>query len=248
MPSVGTGKHGSAEWTVFVVNGFNMLTAKPKAVTWKLASQMERSDGLGDLFEAETPTGLSRLTLTQAGAFWDTTVQGIHDKFKVPSTVPYTVLLGPAGQGPGAYALTIQGVLTVSYDVVSTVGQLTKANVAYQVNGPAAEGNVLQPYAVKSADWDTKTAPWDNGAATALGGTAYLTVAAMDAGVTSLVVTVLHSTDNVTYTTAGTFATVTIAPNQQQIPIAGTINRYVAIAGDITGTGTVTVSAMLHRN
>lgn len=243
------GKHGSSEFATFLVNGCNMLTAKPKAVTWKIESLMERTDGLGDTYEAMSPTGLSKLTLSQAGAFWDTTVKGLHDQFKTPSIVPYTVVLGPAGVGPGAIAYTIQGVVTASYEVVAQVGALTKANVTYQVNGPAATGELVQPYTSYTADWDTKTAPGpaDYGAATTNGGTAYLTVASMDAGITSLVVVIKHSTDNVTYTTLGTFATVTVAPNQQQLPIVGTINRYVTIVGDLTGTGAVAITASLQR-
>jgi hypothetical protein len=160
------------------------------------------------------------------------------------------VVLGPAGTGPGAYVITVNGVVTVAYDVVSQVGLLTKANVTYQVNGPAADGAVIQPYTTYTADWDTAVTPGpaDHGAATTNGGTASLTVAAMDAGITSLVVTVKHSTDNLTYTTLATFPTVAAAPSQQQIVIGGTINRYVAISGDLTGTGSVTVIASLHRN
>jgi len=60
-----------------------------------------------------------------------------------------------------------------------------------------------------------------------------------------------HSSDNVTYATKGTFATITGTEGSGALALTGTINRYTAIAIDFTGTGTspsANVSVALKRN
>ena len=238
--------HGSADWTVFLVDGCDMLGAKPKGVTWAIAALNERTDGLGDRYEALTPTGLAKFTLTQMGAIWDTTIGSIHDTFKMPSTVPRTVLLAPAGSSPGAATISIAGVVAVSYAVVGVVGQLTKADVTYQVNGPAATGALVSPYATHTVSWDTTPTPADNGAATANGATITLHVSAV-VPPASTVVVVKSSPDGTTWTTLDTFAAVTTAPTVITHTLAGAIPRYLAVVGTITGAGSITCAVTAAR-
>jgi hypothetical protein len=239
--------HGGSEVTAFLVDACDILGAKPKAVVWKIEALEEVSHGLGDKFAAMTPTGVSKLTLTQAGAFWDTSAFGIHETFKTPNTAPRVVTLCLAGETPGAPTWQINGVVSVTYEVLATVGQLTKANVTYQVNGPAAEGLVVGSYGTHTADWDTTATPIDNGAASAAGATLTLQVAALTGGA-SATVTVRQSTDGTTWTTLDTFPVVATAPTVITRTVAGAIARYLSVAGVLTGTGAITCAVNVVRH
>ena len=58
-------------------------------------------------------------------------------------------------------------------------------------------------------------------------------------GYTNFAPLVKHSTDNVTFTTLGTFSVVTAAPNAQRLVVAaGTaVNRYLAMSWSYGGAG-----------
>src|SRR4051812_9884140 len=72
------GKVGSASFGVLLVDGYDFLASKLKAFTHKVTALQERSDGLGDSLEAMVPTGLVKLEITQAGAFFDDTTNQTH--------------------------------------------------------------------------------------------------------------------------------------------------------------------------
>jgi len=238
--------HGSAEWTVFLVDGFDMLTAKPKNVVWTVAAAHESSHGLGDRFDAVTPTGLTKLTLVQTGAFWDTTPGGIHDTFKTPSVAARTVMLGPAGNTAGAPMLVINGVVAASYEVVATVGQLTKGNVTYQVNGPASSGALAAPLAHYTGTIDTSATPSDGGIESPNGATLTVQATVFDAGTTTATIIVRHSlTGTSGWTDLHSFV-VTGAPSVQTFAVAGVVHRYIALGG-VTDGG-VTVAVSVQRN
>lgn len=71
------------------------------------------------------------------------------------------------------------------------------------------------------------------------GGAAYLEVSALTlGGGTNWAPLVLHSVDNVTFTTLGTFTPVTVAPSAQRLVIAPAtvVNRYLAMSWTYGGT------------
>ena len=155
------GKYGSSS-AVFLMDGYNLLAAHVKSLSFKVESITEQTDGLGDAFEAHTPVGKIRALLTQAGGFWSTAAAGIHAMMAAgtpgtPQTAVRVTCLGYMGQAVGAHFVGLQGVHETAYEVLAEDSKLTKANVTHLVSGAVNRGQIVQPLAMKTADWNTKT-------------------------------------------------------------------------------------------
>lgn len=150
------GKYGSPS-TWFLVDGHNMLGAKIQSLGHKVKIETEPDDGLGDTWGTHAPTGMQSAHLTQDGAFFTTGAAGMHELLQANAGEPRVICLGFAGHVVGAPFLGFRESLAVEYDPVVQLGKLTKANVAYLVSGRAYRGQVVQPLATQTADWDTKT-------------------------------------------------------------------------------------------
>jgi len=72
------------------------------------------------------------------------------------------------------------------------------------------------------------------------GGMAYQQVTAFS-GFTGFVGKIRDSADGVTYADLATFANVTSAPSAEAVTVAGTVDRYLAYDGNVTGSGSITV-------
>lgn len=149
-------KYGSASFGVLLVDGYNLLAAKVKTFSHKVSSVLERSEGLGDTTFAQTPTGLSQLEVTQAGAFFDDATDGAHALLSPAGAtqVSRTLVAAFAGNAIGRPFLGASGTYGSDYEVLSQVGALTKANVKYAVTGALDRGVILQAHAAVTADGD----------------------------------------------------------------------------------------------
>jgi hypothetical protein len=76
---------------------------------------------------------------------------------KIAQATPRVVCLGFEGQVLGAAFIGVSGAFSFVYEVLAQVKALTKANVSYLVSGLVDRGQIVQPLAVKAADWNTKT-------------------------------------------------------------------------------------------
>jgi hypothetical protein len=326
------GKYGSQS-VVFVVDGYDLLAMKVKNLTLKNASMTERTDGLGDGAEDNGPVGMSQVTLTQGGGFFDTAANSGHTALggglpSGPQSTPRIICLGMAGNTIGAPIYGVEGMFQSSYSVEATVGALTKANAEYIVNGQLDPAVILQSLSEKSADWNTKTdgdevdyaddptqrvipitsnsaaspsvvtTPVPHGLATgdtilisgvsdsdadingeqevtvisdttfsvavdatthagtggsfvrsnsANGGVGYLQVTKMS-GITSATVKIRDSADDSTYADLITFTAVTAAPGKERKTVSGTVDRFLSVDGDVTGTGKITCLVAFARN
>lgn len=151
------GKHGSSELAVFLVDGYDVLSAKLQGLSWTFHAMTERADGLGDTWQKNTPTGLSTATFTQTGAFFDDTLNSIHDAFKAFTDVLRVLTWALAGNTIGKAFGGIQGTYGSTYSVLGKVGNLTKANVTYTVSGQIDRGVILQNQTARTASYNTKT-------------------------------------------------------------------------------------------
>ena len=156
-----TGKYGGQS-VFFLVDGYNLIANKLKALRYKQESILERTDGFGDSWEEHTPTGLSKIELAQEGAFFDTDTNRIHTAMSAsvptsPQAAVRIICLGFAGATVGEMFVGLQGAFSMAYDVLAQLGALTKANVQYAITGQINRGTILQPLATKTADWNTKT-------------------------------------------------------------------------------------------
>lgn len=229
------GKFGSASvWCL--VDGYNLISNKLKGLRYKIEALRERSDGLGDAWEEHTPTGLSRAELAQEGAFWDTTQFRIHAAManSLPTTPQASVriaCLGMAGHTAGESFVGFQGAYTATYDVLGTVGGLTKANVQYAITGQADHGIVIQPLAAFTQD--LVSASVDNGAATTGGGIGYLQIVA-PGSFGAFTGRLEHSADNSAWEVLLTFSAGS-APSAQRQTVTGTVKRYLRFGGVVWG-------------
>lgn len=72
------------------------------------------------------------------------------------------------------------------------------------------------------------------------GGCAYQQITAFS-GFTGFVGKVRDSVDGITYADLATFANVTSAPSSEAVVVSGTVDRYTAYDGNVTGSGSLTV-------
>ena len=153
------GKIGSAAFGALFVDGYDLLASKLQGFTHKIASVMVPSTGLGDSTAAKAPTGLSTLTVTQSGAFFDDAANGAHALLTpVGATAVSRLLMAAfAGNTIGKAFLGAFGVYGMAYDVQGQIGQLTKANVTYDVSGALDRGVILNQAVAKTVSWNTKT-------------------------------------------------------------------------------------------
>jgi len=154
-----SGKVGGASFGVLLIDGYDVLASKLKAFTHKVTARQERSDGLGDSLEAQTPTGLIKLEISQSGAFFDDATNGVHALLSVVGApaISRTLVAAFAGNTIGQPFLGCSGVYGQAYEALAQVGQLTKANVTYQVSGTIDRGVIVQSATAKTIDWNTKT-------------------------------------------------------------------------------------------
>ena len=153
------GKYGSASFAVLLCDGYNLLAAKVKNFTHKIEALQEPTLGLGDAWEGHTPTGNSKATLTQDGGYFDDDVHGYHSILNTPAKQRTKRILcfAPMGNLVGAPFVGTEGVYGQTYDVLGAAAGLTKANATYGIDGAVDRGTIIQPWAAKTADWNTKT-------------------------------------------------------------------------------------------
>jgi hypothetical protein len=234
-------KYGSADFALLAVDGVDLLPAKLQTFVERREAVMERVDGLGDKREANGPTGLAKISIVQTGAFFDDRQNGMHQAFKTDGRSRSMMYSFDAGKT----VTSIVGVYRQSYEVVAQQGRLTRANVAYQVNGsPTDNGTLVQPFQTYTAAWDTKATPKDLGATVYTDASITVLVSAM-VGFTSLGLSLLHSTDGIVWTTLRALPAITSAPSTVTVANLGPPNRYLAVSGTPVGAGSVTVAVIV---
>lgn len=152
-------KTGSASFSVLLCDGLNLLAVKVKNATLKIESVLEATLGLGDAWEGHTPTGALKATITQDGGYFDDTAAGFHETFNTAAKqqTKRILCLAHAGNVVAAPFVGGEGVYGEIYEVLGTGAQLTKANVTYGLDGQVDRGTIVQPWATKTASWNTKT-------------------------------------------------------------------------------------------
>lgn len=232
-------KYGSPSVGFLLVDGFSLLGSDVLSIMGPDdEAVLERSDGLGKSWEETLATGLRKAAFGHEG-FYDDAVGSANDAISEKQQTQRVVCVGPFGNAVGVKFWGLAGAFAGKYTRVRTIGQLHKANADYTVTGAVEQGVVLQELEAKTADWNTEGADSvDNGASSANGGAGYLQVVAYT-GFTNVVFKIRHSADDVTYADLITFTTVT-AISAQRATVAGTVNRHLAVDGNVTGAGSVT--------
>lgn len=155
------GKYGSAS-VGYLVDGVNMLAAKFKSLSLKFSNMTEQADGIGDAYEIFLPTGKAQTILTQGGALFDTATGSLHALMAAgtpttPQATPRIGVIWPMGSSVGALFYGLAALFTNEYEPVLEGSKLTKANVSTLMAGQSERGQIVQPLATKTADWNTKS-------------------------------------------------------------------------------------------
>lgn len=158
-------KYGSTS-ALFLVDGYNFLAAKVQSIALKISSMTEQVDGLGDQPQLFAPVNKQMGTVTQSGAFFDTTALSIHDGMATklgttPQSTARVICVGIMGNTVGAVLYGIAGAFSVAYEPLLALAKLTKANAEHLLAGLIERGQVVQPLAAETANWDTTATPVD---------------------------------------------------------------------------------------
>jgi hypothetical protein len=242
-------KYGSSSFAFFLADGYDLRASKLQGLSWKKEPIVEMTHGLGDAAEEPSPVGITKYALSQSGAFFTDAADGAHDLLAAGATAASRVVcFSVQGNAVGAPFVGCLGALTVAYEVIPQDGALTKANADYQITGHAYDGEIVQPWATKTADWNTKALGTvvDSGASSADGGFAFQQISAFT-GFDGFVGKIRDSADDVTYADLATFANVTAGPAAEVVEVAGTVDRYLSFDGDVDGTGSITLLAGFAR-
>lgn len=151
------GKLGSSSFAVLLADGYDILAAKLQGFNWKFTALTERVDGLGDTWQSNSPTGVSRAEITQTGAFFDDTTNRIHDAFKASTDVVRILCWAPATNVIGKAFAAVRGAMGSTYAVIGQIGNLTKADVTYTVDGQLDRGVIVMNQAAQTTNWTGTT-------------------------------------------------------------------------------------------
>ena len=243
------GKFGPASG-ICLIDGFNVLSNKITSLSEKATSEITNTTGLGDTATEQAPIGRTTLEVVQEGAFFDTSTNYSHDAFSgklptSPQSSARVMCVGFAGQTTGYPFTGFEGTYSNSYAVVASLGDLQKADVTYSMTGKRSSGLILQPLAAKTADWNTQSSSVDNAASSADGGEGFMQVTAAT-GFSAFVGTIQHSADDISFASLIDFTDLT-AVGAERKTVSGTVNRYLAFSGNVTGSGSITVFAGFAR-
>ena len=152
-------------------------------------------------------------------------------------STPQVVTLAPSGTARGAETWQVQS-NELNFNTTAAAADVVNATVAFQSDGLVDPGVVIDPETAITVD--TNGTSVDNTAATSNGGVAHLHVTAYS-GLTSNSIILEHSTNNSVWTTLATFTLVTGTGSERLVVAPGTtVNRYLRIRDDVTGTGSCT--------
>lgn len=248
-------KYGSDSVAFLLVDSFNLLVSDVVDVDGpEREALLERTDGVGKTWQEETPVGLRKATFGLNG-FYDDADVGIVTALNGQQQTSRIVTVGKAGNVAGRPVEMLAGAFGGVVHRMSKRGELHKLNARFTVSGEVLDGVILQTLTAKTVDWNTEGAESvDSGASSAAGGVGVLHVTAMT-GLTGNVVKIRHSADDVTYADLITFTNVTPwtppaaapAAAAQSVTVAGTVNRHLAVDGNVTGSGTTTLMVAFAR-
>jgi hypothetical protein len=151
-------KYGSPSFSVLLVDGYNLLSAKVQNVSDKTTNKVQaNTHGLGDKWTETSATGVLAGTVTQSGAFFDDAVAGMHEALKAVTTVVRLLVYALAGNLIGQPFTGFSGVYQGAYSILAKIGALTLADAEYAVAGQVDRGVIVQSWIQKLASWNTFT-------------------------------------------------------------------------------------------
>lgn len=217
--------------SAYLLIGGRNISSDTFTLTEGVESKVTQSNGIGSTMEAHKPIGVGMTTLEAAGGFYDNTVDGIMTALQAKGETRQLVAYGFEGATTGQSCTMIDGDYATNWKRIAEREDLTKAHAVHKISGEYKTGKILHGLTAETASsGDTTTPSVDNGAATTGGATFDAHVTALTlGGALSLTLKGLHSTDDVTYSTAVTF-TNTTGITAERKTATGTIGQYTAMS------------------
>jgi hypothetical protein len=227
------------------VGGYNVLSDTTE-VSDKIEASTDVATSLGDTWHEHAATGLKKADITQSGYFNDAD-NAMLEALQTHIGASPVLCYGVEGNTVGKKFIGYAGALEVEYERIASLDQLHRVTVTYRGNGQVDEGVILHALGARTTDGDSTGADSvDNAALTSDGGVGYLQVTAFS-GFSSVVIKILHDTDDSGYADLLTFASVSGLTSERKT-VAGTVNRHLAVDWNVTGTGSITFMVGFKRN
>lgn len=228
-------KYGSDKAQLALIGGYDILSSLT-SFTDKVTAQTEESHTLGDSWVEQTFTGVRSAEWVQDG-FYDDGVGSVHEALSANLSTSKVLVYGIEGNTTGKNFVGFSGALQIDYDRQVTRGELHKAKATYKGNGQVDQGKILHPLTGRTASGNTTAASIDFGTSNVSGGAGYfqLTSFTSGAGTTSLLVDIMDSPDNLTFTSRIGFTAATAAPLAERKSTTAPLQRYAALKW--TGAG-----------
>lgn len=181
--------------------------------------------------------GLKSGTLTMHGPF--DAGAALHGEISgsLATDNAFIVTICPLGTAIGTFAVSIIGDVSEYAQDASVSDAVGYAVTAVPDEGPDM-GFVAHALGAETVDGNGTAV--DRGAGTTNGATATIHATAYS-GLTSAAIKVQHSTDNSSWSDLVSFTSLTAVGSERKVVAAGTtVNRYVRVVTDVTGTGSIT--------
>ena len=231
----------------FILLGGYSLLGDSVEIRDKIEALTDDAHSLGDTWQEHAAVGLMRSEVSQKGYFNDTT-NAIHTALNGNQGISSVFSYGVEGNTLGKKFIGYNGALVVDYERIASLDKLHRISVTYRGNGQVDEGLILHVLGAETSDGDSEGSPTsvDNGGSSADGGVGFLHVVAYS-GFTDVVFKIRDSSDDSTYADLITFSTVT-GIGAERATVAGTVDQYLAVSWDVTGSGSVTFMVGFKRN
>jgi hypothetical protein len=177
-------------------------------------------------------------TLTLRGAL-DTVGQSLNAEIAAAIGVDNSAIVTvcPYGTALGAFAIAVLGD-AAEYGIDAQVSDAVGYSFTATADESVDMGFVLHASGAETVDGNGASV--DRGALSSNGGVAVIHSTAY-AGLTGALIKVQHSTDNSAWSDLVSFTNITgVSSERKFIAKATTVNRYVRVVTDVTGTGSVT--------
>lgn len=225
----------------FVMVGGRSIGGDLTAFEDKVEAILEQSEALGDAWTKQSYTGLRTANLSIEG-FYDDRQGGVHDALNTSADLAPSIVYTLEGSTYGAGFVGYAAGARATYEQQFSLGSLVKVKAEFKTQGAVDYGKQLWYPHVAASTGATTGAAIDNGVETT-GGAGYLQYNATDGEAN---IRILHSSDNLTFSTLFTFAqtvkgVATGSFGSERVVTSGVVRRYAAIditTATATGAGT----------
>ena len=225
-------RRGSADVPFFLIDGFSVLGALTH-IDVKAEAILEEVTALGDAWKVDAYVGVRQAEITQDG-FYDDAVGDVHEALSTGPGVSRIMCFGLEGTATGAEFVGWAGAMQVDYQRIAKTKEFTKAKATYKSNGWVDHGKILRSLGTVTATAAATGTPVDN-LVSSTGAAAYLQYTSGGESEVSI----LHSSDDITYATIISFACSTGTRGANRQVVTGVIERYTAVnwsTGAVSGT------------